>query len=67
MAGHVWLIGMMGSGKSAVGELLATRLARTHFDTDDEVAARTGCSIAQLWGERGEAGGSRLSSLRPIS
>ena len=55
MVGHVWLIGMMGSGKSAVGKLLASRLGRAHFDTDDEVAARTGCSIAQLWGERGEA------------
>jgi shikimate kinase len=53
--GHLWLIGMMGSGKTAVGAALATRLGRELVDTDAEVVARTGCSIAQLWGERGEA------------
>lgn len=55
MTNHLWLIGMMGSGKSAVGRLLAVRLGRTHYDTDAEVVSRTGCSIAQLWGEQGEA------------
>ncbi len=55
MSNHLWLIGMMGSGKSAVGSRLALRLGRTHYDTDTEVASRTGCSIAELWGEQGEA------------
>lgn len=55
MADHLWLIGMMGSGKSAVGARVA-ELADTPFrDTDGEVAKRAGCSVAQLWGERGEA------------
>ena len=40
MPGHIWLIGMMGSGKSAVGRALARRLDRTHYDTDDEVVVR---------------------------
>ncbi len=55
MANHLWLIGMMGSGKSAVGSRLAARIGVRLIDTDAEVSRRTGCSIAQLWGERGEA------------
>ncbi len=44
----------MGAGKSAAGRILASRLERDFIDTDAEVAARTGCSVAQLWGEQGE-------------
>ena len=51
---HLWLIGMMGSGKSATARLIAERWHVSALDTDDEVAARTGCSIAEFWGERGE-------------
>ena len=35
--GHVWLIGMMGSGKSTVGRLVADRLGRPFYDTDELV------------------------------
>ena len=55
MGGHFWLIGMMGSGKTAVGSRLAVRLDRGFVDVDHHVADRMGCSIAQLWGEGGEA------------
>lgn len=54
MEGHVWLVGMMGSGKSATARSLAERLGVEVIDTDDEVARKTGCSVAELWGERGE-------------
>ena len=52
---HVWLIGMMGSGKSAVGAALATRLGRPFHDVDAEVVADAGCSVSELWAARGEA------------
>ncbi len=55
MAGSLWLIGMMGSGKSSVGRALAQRLGRRFVDTDDVVTRRMGCSIAEFWGEKGEA------------
>lgn len=55
MERHLWLIGMMGSGKSTVGARLARRLDRPFVDVDDHIAQRMGCTIAQLWGERGEA------------
>lgn len=51
---HLWLIGMMGSGKSAVGRRVAGELGMRLIDLDDEIATRLGCSVSQLWGERGE-------------
>jgi shikimate kinase len=51
---HLWLVGMMGSGKSRVGPGLAERLHLRFVDTDEEISERIGCSIAQFWGERGE-------------
>ena len=50
----LWLVGMMGAGKTTAGELAAIALDRKFFDTDGEIARRMGCSIAQLWGEVGE-------------
>jgi shikimate kinase len=54
MTGHLWLIGMMGSGKSTIAALLGARLGRPVVDIDTVIEARLGCSIPQLWGERGE-------------
>ena len=59
---HLWLIGMMGSGKTATARELGNRWDVPWFDTDAEVASRTGCSIAQLWGERGEAAFRQMES-----
>ena len=50
----LWLVGMMGAGKTTAGELAAIALDRKFFDTDGEIARRMGCSIAQLWGQVGE-------------
>lgn len=50
----LWLIGMMGSGKSTCGELAAQMLNVPFSDTDRFVADRMGCSVAQLWGAMGE-------------
>jgi shikimate kinase len=52
---HLWLIGMMGSGKTQLGPSLAARLGVPFRDVDEVVASRVGCSIAQFWGTRGEA------------
>jgi shikimate kinase len=49
--GHVWLIGMMGSGKTTVGAAVADRLGLPFVDSDVEVTAATGRSIAQLFAE----------------
>ena len=50
----LWLIGMMGSGKTTVGRLVADASGIAFFDTDAEVEARTGKSIVEVWAEGGE-------------
>ncbi len=55
MARHLWLVGMMGSGKSSAGRLVAERLEIGFVDSDDVVASRLGCSIAEYWRDHGEA------------
>lgn len=53
---NVFLIGPMGSGKSAVGKHLA-RLMRAPFrDSDAEIEHRTGVDISYIFSREGEAG-----------
>ena len=55
-AGNIILVGPMGSGKSAVGRLLAQRLDLALVDSDAEIEARTGVDIAYIFEREGEAG-----------
>lgn len=52
---HIWLIGMMGSGKSAVGKILASKWGREHVDLDREVERSAGLSVAAIFRRDGEA------------
>jgi shikimate kinase len=53
---NIFIVGMMGAGKSAVGRLLAARLGRDFVDADHEIQERTGVSIATIFEVEGEAG-----------
>jgi shikimate kinase len=53
---NVFLVGPMGSGKSAVGRQLARRLGLDFVDSDDEIKARTGVDIPYIFEKEGEAG-----------
>ncbi len=53
---NLFIVGMMGAGKSAVGRLLAARLGRAFVDADHEIEARTGVSIPTIFEVEGEAG-----------
>ena len=53
---NIFLVGMMGAGKSAVGRQLAARLRLSFFDSDHEIQARTGVSIPVIFEVEGEAG-----------
>lgn len=53
---NLFLIGPMGSGKSAVGRALATELRRRFYDSDDEIEARTGVDVAYIFEKEGEPG-----------
>jgi shikimate kinase len=52
---RIVLVGAPGAGKSTVGPLLAERLGCAFRDTDHDVEAITGLTIADLFVERGEA------------
>ncbi|WP_447645751.1 shikimate kinase [Nocardioides zeae] len=54
-APRVVLIGSMGAGKTTVGELLAERWGVAFRDTDADVVATEGRSIADIFVEDGEA------------
>lgn len=56
MPSHVVLIGLSGSGKSAVGALVAERLGAPFADTDSLIVRREGMPISAIFGARGEAG-----------
>src|SRR5579872_1535718 len=53
---NLFLIGPMGSGKSAVGKQLAKMLALPFYDSDTEIERRTGVDIAFIFEKEGEAG-----------
>jgi shikimate kinase / 3-dehydroquinate synthase len=52
---NIVLIGFMGTGKTAVGQLVASRLGRAFIDTDALIAARAGRPIPTIFAEDGEA------------
>src|SRR5437879_11176805 len=52
----VFLIGPMGSGKTAVGRHLARALGLPFHDSDAEIERRTGVDIPFIFEKEGEAG-----------
>jgi len=71
---NVFLIGPMGSGKTAVGKYLARLLDVPFYDSDSEIERRTGVDIPLIFEKEGEAGFRQreceaieaLTSLEPI-
>jgi shikimate kinase len=51
---RIVLIGMMGSGKTTVGRILAERIGRRYVDNDDVVRERSGREPAAIASEDGE-------------
>ncbi|MGV0026363.1 shikimate kinase [Phormidesmis priestleyi] len=51
---NLYLIGMMGAGKTTIGRLLAQQLDYQFFDTDTIIEQATGQSISQIFAESGE-------------
>ncbi len=51
---NLYLIGMMGCGKTTCGNLLSRRLERPFLDTDQTLEKETGKSVSQIFAEEGE-------------
>jgi shikimate kinase len=54
MESAIFLLGFMASGKSTVGPVLAAKLGLEFIDLDLLIAAKAGCSIAELIEREGE-------------
>lgn len=61
-ASPVVLLGFMGTGKSAVGLLLAERLKRDFYDSDAEIEREAGCPIPDIFARQGEETFRRLEA-----
>jgi len=55
-ARSLYLVGMMGAGKTTVGRLLARRLKLRFLDCDEEIERRCGVNVPLIFEIEGEAG-----------
>jgi shikimate kinase len=53
---NIYLVGLMGAGKTTVGRQLAKRMNRRFFDSDHEIESRTGVRVPVIFEIEGEAG-----------
>ncbi|MEW6313123.1 MAG: shikimate kinase AroK [Pseudomonadota bacterium] len=54
--GNIFLVGLMGAGKTTVGKMLAQHLHKTFLDVDHEIEERTGVKIPVIFEIEGEPG-----------
>lgn len=59
---NIFLVGLMGAGKTTIGRSLAKRLDLMFVDSDREIEARTGVSIPTVFDIEGEEGFRRRES-----
>ena len=51
---NIFLIGMMGSGKTTIGKILAEHLEWKFDDSDHQIEHAAGKSIVSIFSEKGE-------------
>jgi shikimate kinase len=54
--GNIFLVGLMGAGKTSVGKVLARRLGKAFYDCDHEIERATGVKVPVIFDIEGEAG-----------
>tara|TARA_R110002073_G_scaffold55010_11_gene141297 strand:- start:459 stop:2129 length:1671 start_codon:yes stop_codon:yes gene_type:complete len=54
--GNIFLVGMMGAGKTTIGKALANYMGKRFVDSDHEIQERTGVKIPVIFEIEGEAG-----------
>lgn len=71
---NIFLVGLMGAGKTSVGRMLAKRMNKDFYDADAEIESTTGVKIPVIFDIEGESGFrareekviERLTALRNI-
>jgi len=52
---NIYLVGFMGTGKTAVGEILAKKLGRKFIEMDAAIEKKQGSEIVDIFANKGEA------------
>ena len=50
----IFIVGLMGSGKTSVGKVLSKKIQRPFFDIDQEIIKRENLNISQIFDKYGE-------------
>ena len=53
---NIYLIGLMGSGKTTLGKILSKKLDKTFFDSDQVIEEKLGVDVPMIFEYEGEAG-----------
>lgn len=56
LGGPIFLVGLMGAGKTTLGKLAAAELAIPFYDIDEEIQLRCGADIPWIFDVEGEQG-----------
>lgn len=56
MTRNVFLVGLMGAGKTTIGRLLSRKLKLPFFDSDHEIERRCGVAVRDIFEVEGESG-----------
>lgn len=51
---NIVLVGFMGTGKSSAGRIVAEQLGLTFVDMDEDIVRQEGCTIPEIFRDRGE-------------
>ena len=50
----IFIVGLMGSGKTSIGKLLSKKMEKKFFDTDKEIIGQENLTIGQIFKKFGE-------------
>ncbi len=53
---NIFFVGLMGAGKTTIGKMLAKKLKKTFYDTDQEIEKKLGVKVPIIFDLEGEAG-----------
>ena len=54
LSNNIYIVGLMGSGKTSIGKLLSKTLDSDHVDIDQEIVKKTNLTIAEIFKNHGE-------------
>ena len=62
---HIYIVGFMGSGKSTMGPVLASKMDRPFYDLDDLIEEEQERTISEIFESQGEEHFRKLESATP--